>query len=67
MKLLTPRYVPSSPFGMDLKIVIELETLKMENAVTIRHEEIIATKSELLPIIIGIIDAVVMIPKTRGK
>jgi hypothetical protein len=67
IKLLTPRYVPSNPFGMDLKIIIELETLKIENAETIKHEEIIATKRESPPVTIGIIDAVVIIPRTRGK
>lgn len=67
MKLFTPRYVPSKPLGIDLKRIIEFETLKIENAETIRHDEIIATKIELIPVIVGINDAATIIPRTLGK
>lgn len=67
MKLFTPRYVPSNPLGIDLKRIIEFETLKIENADTIIHDEIIAIKSELTPVILGINDAATIIPKTLGK
>ncbi|GDY16216.1 hypothetical protein LBMAG54_10720 [Nitrosopumilaceae archaeon] len=67
MKLFTPRYVPSKPLGIALKIIIEFETLKIENAETIKHDEIIAIKSELTPAMLGISDAATIIPKTLGK
>ena len=67
MKLLTPRYVPSNPFGIVLKRIIEFETLKIENAETIMHDEIIAIKSEYSPIVIGIKVAAVTIPRILGK
>lgn len=67
MKLFTPRYVPSKPLGIDLKRIIEFETLKIENAETIIHDEIIAIKSELTPIMLGINKAAMMIPRIRGK
>jgi len=67
MKLFTPRYVPSKPFGIDLKRIIEFETLKIENAETIIHDEITAIKSELTPIVLGINEAAMMTPKILGK
>jgi len=67
MKLFTPRYVPSKPLGIDLKRIIEFETLKIENAETIKHDEIIAIKSEFVPVIVGINDAAMIIPRTLGK
>lgn len=67
MKLFTPRYVPSKPLGIDLKIIIEFETLKIENAATIKHDDTIAIKSELIPTMLGINDAAMMIPRTLGK
>jgi hypothetical protein len=67
MKLFTPRYVPSKPLGIALKIIIEFETLKIENAETIKHDEITAIKSELIPVILGINDAATIIPRTLGK
>ncbi len=67
MKLFTPRYVPSKPLGIDLNMIIEFETLKIENAETIKHDEIIAIKSELVPVIIGINDPAMMIPRILGK
>jgi len=66
MKLFTPRYVPSKPFGIVLKRIIEFDTLKIENAETIIHDDIIAIKSELLPIMFGIKAAAVIIPKILG-
>jgi len=67
MKLFTPRYVPSKPLGIALKIIIELDTLKIENAETIKHDEIIAIKIELTPVMLGINDAAMITPRTLGK
>lgn len=67
MKLFTPRYVPSKPLGIDLNKIIEFDTLKIENAETMIHDEIIAIKSELTPIIFGINEAAMMIPKILGR
>jgi len=66
MKLFTPRYVPSKPLGIDLKRIIEFETLKIENAATIKDDELIAVSNELVPDIIGIKDAAMMIPMILG-
>ncbi len=67
MKLFTPRYIPSKPFGIALKIIIEFDTLKIENAATIKPDEIIAIKMELFPVMFGINDAATIIPNTLGK
>ena len=67
MKLFTPRYVPSNPLGIALKRIIELDTLKIENAETIKHDEIIAIASELTPVMLGINDAAMITPRTLGK
>lgn len=67
MKLLTPKYLPSKPLGIALKRIIEFETLKIENAETIKLVEIIAVSKELIPTILGINDAATMIPKILGK
>ena len=67
MKLFTPRYLPSKPLGIALKRIIEFETLKIENAETIKLVETIAISMELIPIILGINDAAIMIPNTLGK
>ena len=67
MKLLTPKYLPSKPLGIALKRIIEFETLKIENAETIKLVEIIAVSKELIPIILGINDAAMITPKILGK
>jgi hypothetical protein len=67
MKLLTPKYLPSKPLGIALKRIIEFETLKIENAETIKLVETIAVSKELIPTMLGINDAAIMIPKILGK
>jgi len=56
IELLTPRYFPSNPCGILLKKITELAMLKMENATTIKHTEIIDTTKTEVPNIRGITD-----------
>lgn len=55
-ELCTPRYFPSKPCGILLKKITELAVLKMENATTIKHTEIIDTTKMLVPNMTGIIN-----------
>lgn len=48
-ELCTPRYFPSKPGGILLKKITELAVLKMENATTIKHTEIIDTTKTPIP------------------
>lgn len=52
-ELFTPRYFPSKPCGILLKKITELAVLKMENATTIKHTEIIATTKIPVPSMTG--------------
>jgi hypothetical protein len=64
--LFTPRYFPSNPWGMLLKKITELEVLKMEKPMTIRHDEIIAMRGPVLPIIKGIETPGIATARTLG-
>jgi hypothetical protein len=52
--LFTPRYFPSNPGGILLKNNTELDVLNIENAITIRHDDIIASGTPEEPVMIGI-------------
>ena len=64
--LFTPRYLPSNPWGMLLKKITELDVLKMENAITIRHEDMIAKAKPIVPTINDTETPGMITAKTRG-
>ena len=47
--LFTPRYFPSTPCGILLKNITELEVLKIENAITIKQDDVIVTGKPKVP------------------
>ena len=47
--LFTPRYFPSNPCGILLKNITELEVLKIENAITIKQDDVIVTGKPKVP------------------
>ena len=47
--LFTPRYFPSNPCGILLKNITELDVLKIENAITIKQDEVIVTGKPKVP------------------
>ena len=67
IKLFTPKNLPSKPRGMVLKRITELDVLKIENADTIKLDEMAATIKESRPLTIGITADAIIIPRIRGK
>jgi hypothetical protein len=64
--LFTPRYFPSNPWGMLLQKITELEVLKIEKPMTIRHDEIIAIRGPIFSIIKGIETPGITTARTLG-
>ncbi len=65
--LFTPRYLPSNPGGMLLKKITELDVLKIENAITIKHEDTMAKTKPIVPAISDTETAGIITAKIRGK
>jgi len=65
--LFTPRYLPSNPWGMLLKKMTELDVLRIENAMTIKHEDTMAKTKPVAPTINPTETPGMIMPKTRGK
>lgn len=64
--LFTPRYFPSNPCGMLLKNITELDVLKIENAITIKQDEVIVTGKPKVPTMESKEIAGIITAKIRG-
>lgn len=64
--LFTPRYFPSNPCGMLLKNITELEVLKIENAITIKQDDVIVTGKPKVPTMESNEIAGIITAKIRG-
>ena len=64
--LFTPRYFPSNPCGILLKNITELEVLKIENAITIKQDDVIVTGKPKVPTMESNEIAGIITAKIRG-